>query len=98
MHEARSTAQCMLCANNQSMICCHDNYLDDVEPGLGVLKASSVCHIVHNHKCICSSKIDCSEGIVEPMHRKREEGKIEEGIEGGGGEGGGRRKDRVKLK
>ena len=57
--------QCMLCANN-----CHGNYLDDVEPGLGVLKAPSVCHIVHNHKCICSSKVDCSEGIVEPVHRR----------------------------
>jgi len=57
--------QCMLCANN-----CHGNYLDDVEPGLGVLKAPSVCHIVHNHKRICSSKVDCSEGIVEPVHRR----------------------------
>ena len=57
------------------MQCCcaqNANYLDDVKPGLGALKAPSICHIVDNHKCICSSKIDCCESIVEPTHVKGE--------------------------
>ena len=40
-------------------------YLDDGKPSFSVLKTLPVCHVVHNHKRICSPEIDCCQCIME---------------------------------